>query len=220
VKVASHRELVAGRGLVLAILVALACDPPTPPPAPFYEDEFDVECDGLPCGWEQVGGAPGDVVFERTIHSTVGGITLRGSMTTVRGPASQPSPVTFQMGTIEAQLAARCDVGNSLVVQVVVEAVGRDGGPSGVLDVVEGRVTPAPDWTEPEAGNPSILTARTALMPLSPFGGAAEFEARVVAVTLSKTGAGSCTIDRIALDEVGTTQDRPASACESDESRD
>jgi hypothetical protein len=212
---ASNGELALGRCLVLAILVALACDPPTPPPPPFYEQTFSEVCDGVPCGWEQVSGTPGDVVFERTIHSNVGGITLRGNGTSVRGPAGDTGEITFTMGTVEALVAARCDVGSSILFQVIVEATGTDGGMPGQVDVLEGRVTPAPDWTQPEAGNPALLTARTALVPGSPFNSGTVVSARVVAITLTKTGGGSCTLDRIVLDEFGTTADRPSSTCDS-----
>jgi hypothetical protein len=212
---ASNREIAIGRGLVLAILIALACDPPAPPPAPFYEQTFSEVCEGVPCGWEQISGTPGDVVFERTIHSSVGGITLRGNGTSVRGPAGERGPVTFRTGTLEALVAARCDVGNSLLFEVVVEASNQDGGTSDTVDVLEGRVTPAPDWTRPEAGNPALLTARTALVPGSPFSSMGEISARVIAITVTKTGGGSCTIDRVVLDEFGTTGERPSSTCDS-----
>jgi hypothetical protein len=195
---------------LVALVVALGtfgaasgCKDPRLPTPHLYEESFEARCGGRVC-WEQVSGPEGSAVFGPTIHSAVGGVTLRGVGATIRGPAGDARRTNFLGGGLEIHMAARCDVGDSLLVQLVVQDARPDGG--GVVDSFDGRVSPTSDFGPAAAGNPAVLTGTMSFDPGSPFGMGAPFEARVSSILITKSGRGNCTIDRIVVDDIGETR--------------
>ena len=79
----------------------------------------------------------------------------------------------------------------------------------GVSDTMEGRGTPPPDWV----GETVVpLTASMALDSRSPFGSTAQQTLRITGLTITKTGSGECSIDRIVIDQVAFTEE-PQPGC-------
>ncbi len=158
---------------VTAVLVTLACDPEDGPLLLFAED-FETICDGAPCGWTRTSGGPEQATWEETLHPGEHGLRLTGEVT-VRGPAAPDSARRLRGTVVEVQLAHRCELGSTLSVSVVFE----DASTGSLRDATL-RVLSEPAWTAP---------AQTLTLPDPPLIGG-----RVVAVILTKGGAGVCEV--------------------------
>lgn len=197
----------AARATIAAILLALACDENEPPPIrALYSETFDETCDGAPCGWERVEGEPDQAAVVSGAFEGDRAIALRGTGVTVRGPGRDtPVDAQLQFGSLQTRLRARCDAGGELRIAMVVSD---ETSTTGVVDVLEGTVTPAGDWANATIGT---LTASTALadggVSGGPFGGTRRI--RILAVTLAKTGAGECAITEIQIGDFGTLSPPP-----------
>lgn len=186
------RERVATRALVAAMLCAIACRQGTGEDPPFYLEDFESQCDGLPCGWEQIEGDRGQSRYVETIHPGEHGVELRGEGVTIRGEAMVEGTVSVSFSTVQALVVARCDRGDALTIRLAVVDLS-----SGAIDTMVGAVSPAEDWEE----TPTVsLTGTGALSPMSITGP----NLRFTGITVSKTGTGACQISEIAIDGFGT----------------
>ena len=190
------------RWVLLGIFGALACgDGPEPPPNRILLERFETTCGDLPCGWSQVAGDPGDARYVSTFHPGEHALALSGSDVVAKGPGGAADGAQILFGSLQARIAARCDAGNTLVVRVVLNS-SPDGGPV-TYDELEGRFSPPTGY-----GSASMITL-TAASTLNdggfgggPFGSFLPVE--VVAITVSKTGSGTCEIGEIIIDDIGS----------------
>lgn len=170
---------------VALLLAVMACAPEDEPPR-FYREDFETLCDGAPCGWQRIVGEPDQAVWVETIHPGEHGLRLVGDVT-VRGPGTMATDDPIVTAALALQLAARCDLGSSLRVDVVLA----DPFGAQFSGTTSPALAPAAEWTEP-----------TIVFPT--FGGAppSDFASRVVAIGITKAGAGACEISDIAIDEL------------------
>jgi len=203
----AERALV--RGLAISFVVAGACggDPPTV--VRLASDGFETRCGSeLPCGWEQVAGADGQARYETTFHPGDHGLLLEGGGVTVRGPGgSGARSAIFTVGSLRAQLAARCDAGNMLTIDVGI--VDASSASPRFVDSLEGRSTPPARWEDSPFG--VVLTSPTALAE-GGLGMASGYSVRVTSVTITQTGSGRCEISDIQIDDV-TGFSTPSISC-------
>lgn len=180
------RTSLIGARVVLAIIVvssAIACEPQRT--ERFYHETFEGPCDGgpPPCGWERSMG-PGEATWVETLLPGEHGLRLTGDVT-VRGPGGTR---TSASDLLSMRLSVRCDDSSNALSAVVVlsDATGTYTLPvpsPGVL-VWSGELVT--DWQE-----------RT--LDLIGMG---TFNTSIVAVVLMKTGAGSCEIGDILIDDL------------------
>lgn len=170
--------------IVAALVAMYACGGGGPPKEYVYVEDFEVLCDEVPCGWERVAGGESQATWVETIHPGEHGLRLSGE-TSVRGPGSEDEVEPFYTSDVRAVLAARCDGGSELVVEVIF--AGENGEPV----VQHTTVAPYADWTGPTHGW---------------LDGASDIRAtRVLAVGITKTGAGTCEISDLVLEVVDHT---------------
>lgn len=169
-RIASGR---AGAALVLA-LVAVGCDAERT--TPFYAEDFEMLCDGTPCGWERSVGAPDQATWVETVHVGEHALRLTGNVT-VRGPGGDTTSTT---STLCARIAVRCDRNSFLVADIVINDA------AGSRTFTEEPVQTRPEW---------ILSS----FPLGD--GTGLRNSRVVAVVFTKSGSGSCEIADIVIED-------------------
>jgi hypothetical protein len=116
-----------------------------------------------------------------TVHPGEHGLRLEG-VVSVRGPGSTEDADTIFGSAIDARVVARCDPGSTLTMDVLAVEPG-----SGIVWTATTTIATQDEWTDPI---PVLLE-----LDGSPAG------ARITAVVLSKTGAGACEIDEIAIDD-------------------
>jgi len=199
------------RSFVALLLLSFACAPgPGAVRERLVTEEFETQCDdGLPCGWAQVTGEPGAARYVETIHPGEHGLALIGSGVNVRGPGGPTRPAIVSVGSLQASLVARCDPGAGLTIDLAV-ADATDAG-AFFVDTFEGRTTPGQTWEQRTVVN---LTSTTALSD-GGFGGSfgGTRTIRVLAVALSKTGAGQCEIASFRVDDIGAIGDDFVGGC-------
>lgn len=189
---------------VAAILALIACSPePTARTSDLYDEYFDGSCDGLPCGWTQVSGAPGAAHTTATLLPGLRGLALIGDGVIVDGPPGTTSTSGSFLGGLggglEAVLVARCDAAALLTVRVaVVSATTPDGSTAHTgAGLFEARLVPAEGWgTSGSAGDET----RQALLPIvTPPESAPVL--RIESVLIQKNGPGQCEIDSLTIEQ-------------------
>lgn len=164
--------------LVAALVAMIACGPDELEP-PFYFEDFETLCEGVPCGWERTSGDASQVTWVETIHAGEHGLRLDGTAS-VRGPGSEPTGA-FPLDSLSLDLTARCDAGSVLEIDLVLaDEAGRPFSASALA-------APAEEWSRSGALE---ITAETALANAT----------RVMAIGITKTGAGACEVSDIVVD--------------------
>ncbi len=188
---------------MLLITVMIACNEPRAADSFLWEETFEEVCDGLPCDWVRVGGAPEDVRYVTTsFHPGEHGIALSGDGS-VRGPGGESMPATFAIGTLEARVVGRCDAGAGVDIEVGLEmAAGLDGG--GGFDNTTPATVFLPDsWAEASTSIP--ITSASAFVD-GGVGAPMMFgttDLRITSVLLTMNGPGTCEIAEIIIDDTG-----------------
>jgi hypothetical protein len=203
-------EAHAMRGLVLAMLAVVACRDPDVVPF-LWEEGFETECDGVPCGWTQTGGTEGQSRWSATsLHPGEHALVLEGAGVEIRGPAGGTDNAAFNFSTLEARAVGRCDPGASLEIMVGLAQIGFDGTTVVGLDETRPATLALPsDWSaEP------TRTTMTATMALTDggFGGTAA-TLQITTVVITKSGPGVCELADIVIDDVGVTDRSTGSHC-------
>ncbi len=163
--------------LFVVVLAAVACDPDRV--THFYEEHFEGICytDGGVepfCGWERSSGEPGQATLVETVHPGEHALQLTGNVT-VRGPGSN---AISSGGNLVLRIAVRCDLGSTLMSDVVVN------------DTTGSRTFSNSLIASPEWAETCGFLGRGSLS-----------NARIVAFVFTKTGSGSCEMSDIVVDE-------------------
>lgn len=167
--------------LTAALLGSLAgCGVPEDPFV-LFEEDFEVACDGTPCGWAQIAGPEGSARYVETLPGDHG-LELIGDDVTVRGGSGELTPAFYVQ--LAARAIARCDPGSALDVRTTIEVR------SGAVVTFEASFVPRSDWSE--------RLADETLVPIDPVPPPWE-PTRVLGVSVRKTGAGSCELDYLAV---------------------
>lgn len=207
----SATERWIARACIALIVGMLACGDDDAPGVPrLLYDDFEERCGDLPCGWTRLEGDEGQAVYVETIHPGEHGVRLSGSGVTIRGPGGMPRTSALTFGSLQMELTAICDPDSTLDLKLAVTEV-LEGGGSPRTDTLEGRVTPPSEWTGPIL---ATLTATSALSDGGFSGSTFGAPIRVTGVTIAKTGPGECYVDRLVVDDVGTTATSSPGSCE------
>lgn len=169
----NRRSVICARALlsVLVLIVTAACE--TDRVTPLYSEDFEVLCEGTPCGWVRSVGTPDQATWVETVHPGEHALRLTGDVT-VHGPGSDAaSPVS---GTLWLQITVRCDLGSFLTADIVINDA---TGSRPYRHSVEAQQ----DWTQ------DICEIFTGGGP------------RIVAIRLTKRGTGVCEIANIMIDD-------------------
>lgn len=196
------------RALLFLVLAAVACGEPRPAQEFLWEETFEEVCDSdLPCGWEQIGGAPGDARYVMTtFHPGVHGLSLTGDAS-VRGPGGESGFSNFQFGSLEVRVTGRCDESAGINILLGLAETLPDGTIGRVDMTMPASIFPPSTWAETSAS--IVVTSVGAftdagLAPPLPSG-----MLRVTSVTLTMNGPGTCEIAEILIDDpMMTTRSR------------
>lgn len=170
--------------VLLALLLAMmACAPEDEPPR-FYREDFETLCDGVPCGWQRIVGDEDQAVWVETVHPGEHGLRLTGNVT-VRGPGTMDVDEPVVAAALSARVAARCDSGSTLRFDIVL------ADSLGTQSTSSTAHSPPAEWGEPLVFWPSPVP--------EPASGTLS---RVVAIGITKAGAGACEISDIAIDDL------------------
>jgi hypothetical protein len=184
--------------LVVGILTLIACSPEPGTHLPrFYAEHFDGSCDGLPCGWTQLSGAPGAAHTTATLLPDLRGLALVGDGVLVDGPHGEASPHGYLGDALDVVLIARCDPGASLIVRVALTStVPPDGSADAVAALLTARLTPPPIWTRRWDASGEVRETLVPDAPLPVSGVAAHVES----LTIQKDGPGQCELDSLLIE--------------------
>jgi hypothetical protein len=163
-----------------------------------FEEDFESECAGAPCGWEQIAGAPGAARRVATFHAGEHALALEGERVVVRGPMPAAMAAVSTFAELQGTVSARCDAGATLDLRV---ATIDESVPGGGLDSFDARLAAPPTWE-----NARLLVR---LVPSGEDGGFAASTVRVLGVTLIKDGPGVCEIGDLRIDRAGVSADLP-----------
>jgi hypothetical protein len=188
------------RVALLSVLAALACDETQSPQAFLWEETFEEVCDDdLPCGWAQVGGAPGDARYVMTtLHPGEHGLSLTGDAS-VRGPGGPSDFSNFQFGSLEVRVTGRCDAAAGISVLLGLAETNPDGTIGRVDMTMPASIFLPATWAE--TSESIVVTSEGAFTDagLSPPLTAGTLQ--VTSVTLTMNGPGTCEIAEILIDD-------------------
>jgi hypothetical protein len=193
------------RLLIFAILAVIACNEPRPPDEFLWEETFEEPCDdGVPCGWERIGGSAEDVRYvETSLHPGEHGIALSGEGS-VRGAGGESMQVAFNLGTLEARIVGRCDAGAGIDVEVGIEQLAPLDAGSAFDDTMPATIFLPESWSEASQSIP--VTSASAFVD----GGVGSMpglqELRITSVVLTMNGPGTCEIAEILIDATSTAR--------------
>lgn len=163
--------------------IALAGCGPTIDRSAIYVEDFETTCEGVPCGWVQSSGPDDAARYVETLPGDHG-LELVGDGVSVRSDADEALRGIAFTSILAARVIARCDLVATLELRTTVEL--SDG-----RTLTLGRaITPEPTWSEMLVDQPL-----SAVDPIPPGWAIA----RVLGVSLRKSGAGSCEIDHLAI---------------------
>lgn len=164
----------------VALLVGILACTPSGRPRHYFES-FEELCMGVPCGWQRSSGTAEQATWVETIHPGEHGLRLTGEVS-VRGEGSEiPSGATASL--LLVGVVARCDPDSWLSVDLVLtDDLGNDIMGSAVL-------SPGREWTAPTVAAPTYTSTLTS-----------DVVTRVVAIGITKHGAGSCEISELAIE--------------------
>lgn len=164
--------------LLVPLLGLIACY--EAPLARVYVEDFEVLCEGTPCGWARTGGTPEQVQWVSTLHPGEHALRLEGDVS-VRGPAASPEDLPAYSSNLTASMAMRCDDGGTIEVSVLMD----DG--AGIV-VGTGSVSAGDEWRV------SVVSLTSDFDSLSGM---------VTGVVIEKSGPGTCEIGDIVIDDLG-----------------
>ena len=203
----SRTERVAGKTMVGAFLIALACGDDSSGRQPIVRADFEDRCGDVPCEWEQTSGDSSQARYIETIHPGEHGMALSGDGVSIRGPGGDVTTTTFTFGSLEARLVARCDAGDSLSIVLGVIDETAAGGPR--PDMLQGRAVPPAAWG---TGTSATLTLASPLGD-GGFGGGTGATLRITGLVITKNGPGQCEIAEITIDQFGLFTDFSTRGC-------
>jgi hypothetical protein len=190
----------AARLAIGALLGGLACSDPAPQIFNLVTEDFEERCDGVPCGWERLGGTPEQVRYVETFHAGDHGLELTGDSVAARGPGGSPMMVQVISGSLQGQLVAVCDPGATLRLSVgLIQTTGFDGGMPAAVDTLVADFQPAVEWDDPQV---RTLIATGVFTDGGLSGGFVSGTFRITGMTLEKRGEGSCVVTRVLVDDV------------------
>lgn len=147
-------------------------------------DGFEEACEGdVPCFWSMQAGSTGTVTWQETLPGEHGLLLVGGPMAILRDVPGVELAGGVDSSQITADIAARCDDGSELSIEVTVEALA-----SGAPSLLVGSVSPPSDWDG--TLDAVFLTADS---------GFSTFFNDVIAIRIVKDGTGTCEIDYFAL---------------------
>jgi hypothetical protein len=150
-----------------------------------WHEDFEVVCDGAPCGWTQVAGPTGAATWIETGPSEHGLLMTGLGVGVAISPAGLEQTGSDAVSSLKAHVVARCDRGAQLSLIVTV----RNAVTSAQLDV-SGTATFPSEWD----GTRTTFT----LFANDATNSTAQFD-DVVTVVLHKEGPGSCEVDYVSL---------------------
>lgn len=189
----------AGFVFVAAVLALIACGPDAAPRVPsLYEENFDADCAGVPCGWTQVTGAPGAAHTTDTLLPGLRALALEGDGVVVDGPGDPAARIGAS--ALDVVLLARCDATASLTIRVALTSGSTlDGSVDAAALLLEARLRPGPSWTT--VGSASAEARQTLVPLITPS--TTGTEVHVESVTIRKDGPGQCEIDSLRIEQPG-----------------